>query len=137
MEGASVLTANYDDVTSADIPPINVRIIEDANKAKDRPSEFRTAHRTIVLNAANPYTQLAGVDLARVGIFMNVMDNPIVLSGSISEASDANNTTGALAAPNGRLMPVANDYVVRGQDEHWVSAAVYPTRVSFTIVRKI
>lgn len=217
MEGASVLTANYDDTEF--MPTVNVRIIEDLNKAKDRPEEHRTAHRTIVLTAANPYAQLAGYDPARIGIWLNVMDNPIVLSGSISEASDIVNTVvtinqpGALnqiplgasgvaaynnnpysvivavqggtvtaiavngtntgqtsgniqvpaygtiavtytvppttffsaqqplppyvASPNGRVMPIASDYVVRGQDEHWITGFIFPSRVSFTIVRKI
>lgn len=132
------MTANYDDaIVSPEMPTVNVRVIEDANKAKDRPKEIRSSHRTIVLTSTNPWAQLVGYDPARISLFMNVMDNPIVLSGSVSEASDLANTTGTLLAPNGRLMPVANDYVVRAHDEQWVSAATYPTRVSFTIVRQI
>lgn len=132
------MTANYEDaIVSPEMPTVNVRVIEDANKTKDRPKEFRSSHRTIVLTATNPYAQLVGYDPARISIFMNVMDNPIVLSGSVSEASDPANTTGTLLTPNGRLMPVANDYAMRANDEQWISAATYPTRVSFTIVRQI
>jgi hypothetical protein len=132
------MTANYDDaVVSPEMPTVNVRVIEDANKAKDRPKEIRSSHRTIVLTLANPWVQLVGYDPARISLFMNIMDNPVVLSGSISEASDPANLTGALVAPNGRLMPVGNDYVVRAHDEQFVSAATYPTRVSFTIIRQV
>lgn len=129
------MTANYDDTGT--IPPVNVRIIEDENKAKDRPKELRTSHRTFVLTAIQPYAQLAGYDPGRMRIDMNVMDNPIVLSGSISSASDPSNTTGTLVTPNGRLMPVANDYHITGPDEQWISAAVYPTRVGITIIREL
>lgn len=127
------MTANYEDT---DIPPINVRIIKDENAGEKRPKEFRTSHRTIVLTATNPWIQIAGYDPARVCIYMNVMDNPIVLSGSVSEASDPASTTGTLLAPNGRLMQIGNDYVIKGNDELFVSAAVYPTRVGYTTLRE-
>lgn len=126
------MTANYED----DVPPLLVKIVQDKSKEK-RPTEYRTAHRTIVLNAVNPYVQLAGYDPARIEVYMNVMDNPIVLCGDISQASDPANTTGTLLAPNGRMMPIAIDYCIKGQDEMWIATAVYPTRVGFTIVRKI
>jgi hypothetical protein len=126
------MTANYDDP----IPPVLVKVIEDESKEK-RPTEYRTAHRTIVLTATNPYVQLAGYDPARMEVYMNVLDNSIVLSGDISQASDAANTTGTLAAPNGRVMPVGIDYCIKGQDEMWISGPTYPTRVGFTIIRKV
>ena len=126
------MTANYDEV-----PPIPVHIISDATKDMLRPVEWRTANRTIILNAANPVAQLVGYDPARVEIYLNVLDNPIVLSGDISAASDLANTTGTMTAPNGRLMPVGIDYCIKGQDELWISTNTYPTRVSFTILRKI
>lgn len=126
------MTANYDDV----VPPILVQIAPDPSKEK-RPKEIRTSHRTIVLSANVPYALVAGVDPARIAVLMNVMDNPIVLSGSISEASDTANLTGTLINPNGRLMPVNVDYKIPGQDDMYISAATYPTRVGVTIVREI
>lgn len=131
MEGASVLTANYDDVI-----PLTVHVVQDDTKEK-RPKECRTSHRTIVLVLANPYAQIAGYDPARVNVYVNVMDNPVVISGDISQASDLANTTGTLATPNGRLMQVGNDYVIPGQDEMWVSSATYPTRIGLTIEREV
>lgn len=127
------MTANYDDQV---IPPINVRVIKDENAGEKRPKELRSSHRTVVLTAANPWVQIAGYDPARVCVYMNVYDNAIVLSGSVSEASDLANTTGTLLAPNGRLMQIGNDYVIHGNDELFVSAAVYPTRVGYSTLRE-
>lgn len=129
------MTANYDD--SSAIPPLSVRIIGDETKQEKRPHEVRTAHRTIVLNAANPYVQVAGYDPARIEIYMNVLDNIVVISGDMGQASDLANTSGTNSAPNGRIMPIGIDYCLKGQDEMWVSGATYPARVGITIIREI
>jgi hypothetical protein len=126
------MTANYDDV----IPPIAVKIISDPALEK-RPTEIRTSHRTIVLTVANPYALVAGNDPARREVLINVLDNPVILCGSISEASDVNNAVTGLTAPNGRIMPVGVDYKIPGQDDMYIAAATFPTRVGVTIVREI
>jgi hypothetical protein len=127
-------TADYDESRFAqDISPL---LAKDAPTNK-RPRELRTSHRTIVLTATNPYTLIAGTDPARIAIFLNVMDNPVVLSGSISEASDANNLSGTMSAPNGRLMQVGNDYWLRGNDDQYISTNTYPTRIGITILREV
>lgn len=47
-------------------------------------------------------------------------------------------TVTSLLNPNGRvLLPSVGEYVVPGPDEIWLSAAQYPARVGFTIVREI
>jgi len=122
------------------IPPLDVNIVSGTlDVGTKRPKECRASHRTIVLNAANPTYNIAGYDPARKCISINVLDNPVVLSESTGQASDQANTIGTLASPNGRLLGVSNgsEYYLETQDELWLSAATYPTRVAFTIVREI
>jgi hypothetical protein len=126
------MTANYDEP----IPPLLVKVVPDESQQK-RPVELRTSHRTFVLSATNPYMQVTGYDPALMEIYMNVFDNPIVICRSIASASDLNNTTGAMAAPNGRLMAVGPDYKIPGPDEMWIATNTYPTRVAVTLVRCI
>lgn len=110
--------------------------IDEGNK---RPKERRASHRTYVLTAANPAWQIAGYDPARKCIYLNVMDNPIVLSESTSQANDAANLTAGLTTPNGRILDKSNgsEYLIETQDELWVSNGVYPTRVGVTVIREI
>lgn len=122
------MTANYDD----NVTPLLVEMV-----GEKRPKEYRSSHKTVVLTAASPVSQIAGYDPARREVYINVLDNPIVLSGDISQAADLSNTTGTMTAPNGRLMSVGIDYCIKGQDEMWISTNLYPTRVSFTILREI
>lgn len=47
-------------------------------------------------------------------------------------------TVTSLLNPNGRvLLPSVGEYIIPGPDEVWLSAAQYPARVGFTIVREI
>lgn len=117
-------------IASSDVPQV---------QAEKRPKEKRVAHRTFVLTTANPTANIAGYDPARCEMYLNVLDNPVVVSGSTSQANDPANTVGALATPNGRMLPVSNgsEYCIPGPDETWLSAATYPTRVGVTIVRDI
>jgi hypothetical protein len=127
-------------MTIQDIPPIDVNIVSGTlDVGQKRPKEYRASHKTAVLNAANPTYQLAGFDPARCEIYLNVLDNSVVLTSSNGQASDLANTTGTLTSPNGRLLGVSNgsEYCIKGQNEMWVSAATYPTRVGFTIIREI
>lgn len=122
------------------IPPLDVNIVSGTvNVGEKRPKECRVSHRTIVLNASNPTYNIAGFDPARKCVTINVLDNPVVLSESIGQASDLANTTGTMLNPNGRLLAVSNgsEYYVETQDELWLSTNVYPTRVGFTITREI
>lgn len=195
-----------------------VHVVRDDTKGEKRPVEIRSAHRTIVLTSTQPYAQLVGYDPARKLLKINAFDNPIVISGDISQASDPTNlivatasvywinlpasgvaaynnnnvpvqvqvgggtvsqiavngvntgvTSGfinvpangtitvtytvapttwnitgpsiGIATPNGRLLygsaTLSNEYEVAGQDEQWVTAATYPTRVSFSIFREV
>lgn len=122
------------------IEPLDVRIVEGTVTVGDkRPKECRASHRTAVLTAANPTFNIAGFDPGRKCISINVLDNPVVLTNGTGQASDTANTTGTLASPNGRILPVSNgsEYYLETQDELWLSAATYPTRVGFTIIREI
>jgi hypothetical protein len=125
------MTADYEA-----IQPVLVKIAPDPALEK-RPTELRTSERTYVLTASNPYMQIVGHDPARKEILMNVLDNPIVLCRSTAQASDLNNTTGTMAAPNGRIMPVGLDYRIPGPDQYWIATNTYPTRVGVTIVREV
>jgi len=125
--------------TNYDVPPVIVHMVKDDTKVQERPKETRTSHRTITLTAANPYQQIAGVDPARLRIQLNVIDNnPVVVSGDIGQASDLNNTAATITAPNGRMITSAmGETNIPGQDEMWLSAGVFPTKVGMTIVRQI
>ena len=120
------------------IPPLKVHIVS-SNLTEKRPEELRTSHRTFIFNAANPYQIIAGYDPARVEMYMSVLDNPVVLCSSTSQASDTANTTGTLTSPNGRILPVSNgsEYCIKGPGETWIATNTYPTRVGVTFVRKI
>jgi hypothetical protein len=122
------------------IPPLKVHSEQLEQIAKSlRPKEIRVSHKTIVLTAANPFQQLAGIDPARIAVLINVLDNSVVLCGNSSQASDVSNTTGTLAAPNGRILSAsAGEYELPGNgNEVWFSTATYPTRIGTTIVREI
>jgi hypothetical protein len=131
------MSVDYDANAHNTIPPLSVAIVSDATKIEKRPTEIRSSHRTVVLTAANPYVQITGYDPARCEIRMDIMDNPVVLCRSVSAASDLNNTTGTMTAPNGRLMPPGVDYTILGVDELWLSTNTYPTRVGLSIFRQI
>lgn len=129
-------------MTQMDIVPLDVNIVSGTlNIGEKRPKENRAAHRTVVLTAANPSFNIAGFDPARKCVSLNVMDNTVVLSSSTSAANDPANTAiaNALANPNGRILPVSNgsEYYLETQDELWISANTYPTRVGITIIREI
>jgi hypothetical protein len=126
-------------MTETEIPPLNVYVVGTSVKGDKRPEELRTSHKTYVLNAINPVLQIAGYDPARQELYISVLDNPVVLSGSIGQASDTVNTTGTMQNPNGRLLPVSNgaEYCCKGQNEAWISTNTYPTRVAISVVRKI
>lgn len=122
------------------IEPLDVRIVASTvTEGTKRPKECRASHRTAVLTAANPTFNIAGFDPARKCISINVLDNPVVLTSSTGQASDTANTSATLATPNGRLLPVSNgsEYYLETQDELWLSAGVYPTRVGYSIIREI
>jgi hypothetical protein len=127
---------------SNEIEPLEVHVVGGTIEVGDkRPKEYRASHRTFVLTSANPAQNVAGYDPARYCIYINVLDNTVVLSESTSQANDAANIAiaNAYANPNGRLLPVSNgsEYHLETQDELWISANAYPTRVGITLVREI
>ncbi len=131
-----------DNMTHTEIPPLDVRIISGTvDIGEKRPREYRASHRTFVLTAVNPFANVAGFDPARKCVSINVLDNSIVLSESISQANDPQNITiaNAYANPNGRLLAVSNgsEYYLETQDELSPSSNVYPTRVGVTLIREV
>jgi hypothetical protein len=129
-------------MTNTAVEPIDVNVVSGTLEVgTKRPKECRASHRTAVLNAANPTYNVAGYDPIRKCVILSVLDNAVVLSDSIGQASDLANTAiaNAYANPNGRLLPVSNgsEYYLETQDEIWISANAYPTRVGITIIREI
>lgn len=121
-------------------PPLEVHVVGGTvDVGEKRPKENRASHRTVVLNAANPSYNIAGFDPARKCVYLNVLDNPVVLTSNISQANDLANTTGTLTTPNGRLLAVSagSEYLLETQDELWISTNTYPTRVGITIIREV
>lgn len=82
-----------------EIPPLDVNVVSGTvNIGNDkRKVENRTSHRTVVLTANNPTYNVAGYDPARKEVYINVLDNPVVLSDSTSMASDQANTAAAIS----------------------------------------
>jgi len=127
-------------MSHTEIEPIQVVVVSGTvDVGTPRPKEYRASHKTAVLTAANPTYQVAGYDPARDEVYVNVLDNSVVLTSSNGQATDLANTTGTLTAPNGRILGVSNgsEYCIKGQNEIWFSAATYPTRVGFTVIREI
>jgi hypothetical protein len=126
--------------TSMDVQqygPLSVHVanLDELNK---RPKEVRVSHHTYVLTASNPYLQIAQYDPCRTELHVEPIANDVVLSGSISQASDANNLAATIANPNGRILShLVGEYIVPGQNEAWVSVGTYPTMVGVSIVREI
>lgn len=118
------------------IDPIRVHVVLDDTQKESPRVVWRASERTTVLNASNQFEMIASYDPMRDEVRITVSDNPIVVSRSRAQACDTSNTSGTLANPNGRLIANgANEYSVRGSNEVWISAAVYPTRVGYEIVR--
>src|ERR1700757_1571371 len=111
------------------IPPIKVHITS-SDVPEKRPKELRVTHKSVVLNASNPYQMIAGVDPARKKITFSAVTNNIVISGGIGQASDQSNVAATIATPNGRYVAGANDagpFDVEGPNEVWSSTGTYPT----------
>lgn len=77
-------------MSRTDIEPIPVQVV---NHPEPKRFEVRGARRTAVLTAANPNAQIAGFDPLRECIYLSPAANAYVICGSISQASDQNNTT--------------------------------------------
>lgn len=124
--------------TSEDYKPVQVHIVQDDTKAEKRPVEYRASHGTKVLTASIPYDQICGYDPCREEVRISAIDNPVIVSSGKGQASDTANTSGTLATPNGRYIAIGQmETSIPGQNEVWVSAATYPARIGFTILRKI
>jgi hypothetical protein len=135
------MTADADYSAYTDVPPLNVHVVGGLppltipDKMK---KECRVAHRTFVLTAANPYMNILPYDPLRKEIHVETIDNPVIISTSVSQASDLNNQAAGLAAPNGRILATnVGEYVIPGPNETWLTAATFPSRVGVTIVREI
>jgi len=124
-------------MTMVEGPPLPVHVV---NHPEPKRYEIRAAYRSAVLTVTNPFAQIAGYDPLRECIrFSGGNVNAYVISGSISQASDANNLAAVIANPNGRLIPAAANWApfTEGQNEVWLSAGVYPTIIGYEIIRKV
>ena len=127
--------ADYDSTNY--IPPLSVHV---ENLPKDPiAKECRTSHKTVILTAANPVQMVVGVDPARCEVHLEPQTNPVVMTSSISQASDLANVAAVYAFPNGRILnPLVGEYIVPGgANELWLSAGIYPTLVGVTVVREV
>lgn len=123
----------------AEVTPIPVMVL---NHPQPKSYERHSAFRSFVLSAANPYQQVAGYDPLRECIRVSGVANAIVICGSISQASDPNNTVSPFAAPNGRFIPggaalAAMEWTVDGTGEVWIATNTFPTIVGVEIIRKV
>ena len=117
------------------VTPLEVKVV---NHPEPRKFERRAAYRTAVLTAANPYAQLAGYDPLREYIRFSGAANAYVISGSISQASDAANVATPYVNPNGRLVQANSlEIVTEGQNDVWLTGNTYPTMVGYEIIRKV
>lgn len=115
--------------------PLRMHIVQDDTK---RLKECRVSSKTIVLNAANPFLQAVGVDPARIECHIEPITNPVVMSHSTGQASDAANQANPFVNPNGRVLSnLVGEYIVPGgSNEIWFTANVFPTLVGITVVRE-
>jgi hypothetical protein len=118
--------------------PVKVQVV---NHPEPTRYEVRAAYETAILNAANPYQQIAGYDPLRMMIRISGTSKSVIVSGNISQASDADNLAGiATAKPNGRLLPAGVvEWTVEGQNDVWLSCATadMPVAVGYEIIRKV
>lgn len=125
-------------MTQVQTEPIEVRVV---NHPEPRRYEIRAAYQTAVINAANPYVQIAAYDPLRIKIRISGTTKNVIVCGNISQASDGNNAAGvATAKPNGRLLPSGTfEWTVEGQNDVWLTAATadLPVNVGYEIVRKV
>lgn len=119
--------------------PIQVEVV---NHPQPKNYELRASYQTVMLTVTNPYAQIAGPDALRERIRLSPATKAYVIGGSISQASDPNNASGAATAkPNGRLIPATNvtETIVEGQNDVWVAGATadLPFAIGYEIIRKV
>ena len=119
------------------VEPVPVKI---TNHPEPTRYEKRSAFRSVVLTATNPYQQLVGYDPLRICVRIATGGSgPFIICGSIQQAADPNNIVVPIVAPNGRYIPTGGfiEPVVEGQNEIWVVTNVFPTIIGYEILRKV
>jgi hypothetical protein len=121
--------------------PVPVHVTStDVTLSSPAPSPRRTPRRltgyTRVCTSATPVQDLVPLDENRLYIEVQAVDQDVVICTDISQSQDPVNVTTGLANPNGILLPKANTVPTRieGAGRMWVTAAVYPARVSVYLV---
>lgn len=130
--------SDIDDVPYG-VAPLAVHVLNFPAKEQERPKEIRVSHRTIALTAANPFVLAAQVDPARIEAHVEPNTNPVIMSSSLSAASDPANQATPYVNPNGRILNnTVGEYVVPGgANEIWFTGNTFPTLVGITIVREV
>lgn len=67
---------------------VHVTNLKDMGLEDARSKELRASHRTLVLSAANPFLNIAPYDPARREIHIDPIDNPVIITSNVSQASD-------------------------------------------------
>lgn len=127
-------TGEFDE--SAPVAPIPV-VLGDAVVTNEVYPQHITFY-TLVLTAAAPRSDLAGLDPLRTGLAVRALDHDVVLCHSLQQAQDTANLDVTLAAPNGAILSsseTAPTYL-RATPHMWVVANTYPTRVTVIAERR-
>lgn len=103
--------------------------------AAKRQKRLTLSPHTITLTAQNPFMSLCGQEPNRTLVKVLVTDNPVVLCDSAGQAGQLPNTVAGLTNPEGAYLPVSTIfYDFPTNDQLWVAAAVFPTRVTVVLV---
>lgn len=113
-------------------PVLNVHVkSSDVPQAAPRPAQPPPASfYTVVLTAAFPVRLLLPLARNREWALVQAFDNDVVLCDSQGQAQDAANADSALAAPQGGLVATGVVLPLRNRNEVYVTASVFPSRVS-------
>lgn len=116
-------------------PPLEVHVVGGTVDIGDkRPKEYRLAHRTIILNAANSTFNIAGFDPARHCVYINPVDNPIVLCSSTSQASDPANTNAPISISPSQPAVPATGVAQQNVNQVPVQVVISPNGATITNV---
>lgn len=85
---------------------------------------------TIVLTAAFPVRQMLPLAPNREWALVISADNEVVLCDSQGQAQDTANADSTLAQPQGGLLPANLVVPLRNKNAVWITASVFPSRVT-------
>jgi hypothetical protein len=111
--------------------PVDVRVTNTVQVEKQPVEVYRITFRTVVLTSANQAAELiSGPDPQRASLTIIANDAAVVLSGSISDASQADNLTTAIPNPRGGLIPQGQVVPVPGQSGVFASCPLAGNNVN-------